>query len=140
MAVSEKERQKYPTGCTEQTDKTANRADVARILLGSGPTSESGKIEAIHNVLGKVDKILIGGAMANTFLATAAAGISWPAFEWLLKGKPSLLGAASMCTLTTLAMAQEPRWPLKDANATDLASEALGRHRAWRRLSAADRA
>ena len=36
-----------------------------------------------------------GLAMANTFLATAAAGISWPAFEWLLKGKPSLLGAAS---------------------------------------------
>ncbi|MFO1246944.1 MAG: ammonium transporter [Alphaproteobacteria bacterium] len=36
-----------------------------------------------------------GLAMANTFLATAAAGISWPAFEWILKGKPSLLGAAS---------------------------------------------
>ena len=36
-----------------------------------------------------------GLAMLNTFLATAAAGISWPAFEWLLKGKPSLLGAAS---------------------------------------------
>jgi Amt family ammonium transporter len=36
-----------------------------------------------------------GLAMINTFLATAAAGISWPAFEWVLKGKPSLLGAAS---------------------------------------------
>ncbi len=36
-----------------------------------------------------------GLAMINTFLATAAAGISWPAFEWILKGKPSLLGAAS---------------------------------------------
>jgi Amt family ammonium transporter len=36
-----------------------------------------------------------GLAMLNTFLATAAAGISWPAFEWILKGKPSLLGAAS---------------------------------------------
>ncbi|MEO8300351.1 MAG: ammonium transporter [Rhizomicrobium sp.] len=36
-----------------------------------------------------------GLAMINTFLATAAAGIAWPALEWLLKGKPSLLGAAS---------------------------------------------
>jgi Amt family ammonium transporter len=36
-----------------------------------------------------------GLAMLNTFLCTAAAGIAWPAFEWLLKGKPSLLGAAS---------------------------------------------
>jgi Amt family ammonium transporter len=36
-----------------------------------------------------------GLAMINTFLATAAAGISWPAFEWILRGKPSLLGAAS---------------------------------------------
>ena len=36
-----------------------------------------------------------GLAMLNTFLATAAAGIAWPAFEWILKGKPSLLGAAS---------------------------------------------
>ncbi|RZI77817.1 MAG: ammonium transporter [Rubrivivax sp.] len=36
-----------------------------------------------------------GLAMLNTFLATAAAGIAWPAVEWLLKGKPSLLGAAS---------------------------------------------
>jgi ammonium transporter, Amt family len=36
-----------------------------------------------------------GLAMINTFLATAAAGIVWPATEWLIKGKPSLLGAAS---------------------------------------------
>ena len=34
-------------------------------------------------------------AMLNTFLATAAAGLAWPAAEWMLKGKPSLLGAAS---------------------------------------------
>jgi Amt family ammonium transporter len=34
-------------------------------------------------------------AMINTFLATAAATLSWPAAEWLVKGKPSLLGAAS---------------------------------------------
>ena len=36
-----------------------------------------------------------GLAMVNTFLATAAAGFAWPLAEWLLKGKPSLLGAAS---------------------------------------------
>ena len=31
-------------------------------------------------------------AMINTFVATAAAGLAWVAVEWLLKGKPSLLG------------------------------------------------
>jgi Amt family ammonium transporter len=34
-------------------------------------------------------------AMANTFVATAAAGVSWLLVEWLFKGKPSLLGLAS---------------------------------------------
>jgi Amt family ammonium transporter len=34
-------------------------------------------------------------AMANTFLAPAAAGFSWMATEWITKGKPSLLGLAS---------------------------------------------
>ncbi|MGO9171215.1 MAG: ammonium transporter [Rhodomicrobium sp.] len=34
-------------------------------------------------------------AMANTFVATAAAGLSWLLVEWLFKGKPSLLGLAS---------------------------------------------
>ncbi len=33
--------------------------------------------------------------MANTFLATAAAGFSWMLTEWLTKGKPSLLGMCS---------------------------------------------
>ncbi|HKY19442.1 MAG TPA: ammonium transporter [Rhizomicrobium sp.] len=36
-----------------------------------------------------------GLAMLNTFLATAAAGVAWPLVEWIIKGKPSLLGAAS---------------------------------------------
>jgi Amt family ammonium transporter len=36
-----------------------------------------------------------GLAMANTFIATAAAGVSWMFTEWLFKGKPSLLGLAS---------------------------------------------
>jgi Amt family ammonium transporter len=34
-------------------------------------------------------------AMANTFVATAAAGVAWLLVEWLFKGKPSLLGLAS---------------------------------------------
>jgi ammonium transporter, Amt family len=34
-------------------------------------------------------------AFLNTFLATAAAVLSWSFFEWMLKGKPSMLGAAS---------------------------------------------
>jgi Amt family ammonium transporter len=36
-----------------------------------------------------------GLAMANTFIATAGAGVSWMLIEWLFKGKPSLLGLAS---------------------------------------------
>lgn len=36
-----------------------------------------------------------GLAMANTFVATAAAGVSWMFAEWLFMGKPSLLGLAS---------------------------------------------
>ncbi len=34
-------------------------------------------------------------AFVNTFLATACAVLSWSLGEWLLKGKPSMLGAAS---------------------------------------------
>jgi Amt family ammonium transporter len=34
-------------------------------------------------------------AFVNTFVATAAAGLSWMFAEWLIKGKPSLLGAVS---------------------------------------------
>jgi Amt family ammonium transporter len=34
-------------------------------------------------------------AFMNTYLATACAVLSWMAGEWLLKGKPSMLGAAS---------------------------------------------
>ena len=36
-----------------------------------------------------------GLAFINTFLATACAVLSWTFGEWLLKGKPSMLGAAS---------------------------------------------
>src|SRR5574343_1726531 len=34
-------------------------------------------------------------AFINTFVATAAATLSWLGAEWLIKGKPSMLGAAS---------------------------------------------
>ncbi len=38
-----------------------------------------------------------GAALAfiNTYLATAAAVVAWVAAEWIIKGKPSMLGAAS---------------------------------------------
>lgn len=34
-------------------------------------------------------------AMINTFVCTAAAGLSWMVIEWLVKGRPTLLGLAS---------------------------------------------
>jgi Amt family ammonium transporter len=34
-------------------------------------------------------------AMVNTWVATACAALSWMFAEWILKGKPSMLGAAS---------------------------------------------
>ncbi|MGE0044785.1 MAG: ammonium transporter [Hyphomonadaceae bacterium] len=34
-------------------------------------------------------------AVINTFLATAAAGLSWIVTEWVTRGKPSMLGLAS---------------------------------------------
>jgi ammonium transporter, Amt family len=34
-------------------------------------------------------------AMVNSFLATAAAGLSWMFAEWIVKGKPSVLGILS---------------------------------------------
>ena len=34
-------------------------------------------------------------AIVNTFVATAGAGVAWMFAEWLLKGKPSLLGLVS---------------------------------------------
>ena len=37
----------------------------------------------------------IGVVIINTFVATAAAGLSWMIVEWLAKGKPSLLGLVS---------------------------------------------
>jgi Amt family ammonium transporter len=49
----------------------------------------------------------IGGAplaMINSFLATAAAALSWMFAEWIVKGKPSLLGALSGCVAGLVAV------------------------------------
>ena len=46
-----------------------------------GGAKISGKIQAIHNVLGKVDKILIGGAMANTFIAAQGFPVGKSLYE-----------------------------------------------------------
>jgi Amt family ammonium transporter len=43
-------------------------------------------------------------AMMNTFVATAAAAMSWMFAEWLIKGKPSLLGALSGCIAGLVAV------------------------------------
>jgi ammonium transporter, Amt family len=43
-------------------------------------------------------------AMINTFVATAAAALSWMFLEWLVKGKPSLLGAISGCIAGLVAV------------------------------------
>src|SRR4051812_24385495 len=43
-------------------------------------------------------------AMANSFVATAAAAMSWMFLEWMLKGRPSLLGALSGCVAGLVAV------------------------------------
>jgi phosphoglycerate kinase len=62
-----------------------------------GGAKISGKIEAINNVLGKVDKILIGGAMANTFFAALGYGVGRALFEaeMVETARQVLSGAAS---------------------------------------------
>jgi len=56
--------------------------DPARPLVAVfGGAKISGKIEAINNVLGKVDKILIGGAMANTFFAAQGYDVGKSLYE-----------------------------------------------------------
>jgi Amt family ammonium transporter len=49
-------------------------------------------------------------AFANTFVATAAATISWMFFEWLFKGKPSMLGAASGAIAGLVAITPACGW------------------------------
>src|SRR5262247_2130405 len=43
-------------------------------------------------------------AMTNSFVATAAAALSWMFAEWIVKGKPSVLGALSGCVAGLVAV------------------------------------
>ena len=43
-------------------------------------------------------------AMTNSFVATAAAALSWMFAEWIVKGQPSLLGALSGCVAGLVAV------------------------------------
>jgi Amt family ammonium transporter len=43
-------------------------------------------------------------AMTNSFVATAAAAMSWMFAEWITKGKPSVLGALSGCVAGLVAV------------------------------------
>jgi ammonium transporter, Amt family len=43
-------------------------------------------------------------AMTNSFVATAAAALSWMFAEWIVKGKPSLLGVISGCVAGLVAV------------------------------------
>jgi len=49
-------------------------------------------------------------AFANTLIATAAAVVTWLAAEWMLKGKPSLLGAASGAVAGLVAITPACGW------------------------------
>ena len=49
-------------------------------------------------------------AFANTLIATAAAVLTWLAAEWMLKGKPSLLGAASGAVAGLVAITPACGW------------------------------
>jgi Amt family ammonium transporter len=49
-------------------------------------------------------------AFANTLIATAAAVITWLAAEWMLKGKPSMLGAASGAVAGLVAITPACGW------------------------------
>ena len=49
-------------------------------------------------------------AFANTLVATAAATVSWMFFEWIFKGKPSMLGAASGAIAGLVAITPACGW------------------------------
>jgi len=49
-------------------------------------------------------------AFGNTMLATAAAALSWTITEWILKGKPSMLGAASGAVAGLVAVTPACGW------------------------------
>ena len=49
-------------------------------------------------------------AFGNTMTATAAAALSWTFMEWILKGKPSMLGAASGAVSGLVAITPACGW------------------------------
>ena len=49
-------------------------------------------------------------ALLNTIVATAAAGLAWTAGEWLTRGHPSLLGAASGAVAGLVAVTPACGW------------------------------
>jgi Amt family ammonium transporter len=49
-------------------------------------------------------------AFANTLVATASATVSWMLFEWIFKGKPSMLGAASGAIAGLVAITPACGW------------------------------
>ena len=51
-----------------------------------------------------------GLAFANTLVATASATLSWMFFEWIFKGKPSMLGAASGAIAGLVAITPACGW------------------------------
>jgi Amt family ammonium transporter len=59
-------------------------------------------------------------AMVNTWLATACATLSWMLAEWMIKGKPSMLGAASGAVAGLVAITPGSRFRRSN-----------GRHRHW---------
>jgi 3-phosphoglycerate kinase len=57
-----------------ESSPSGRRWPPAQLPLGGAKVSD--KIEVIHNLLGKVDSLLIGGGMANTFLKAGQGGAS----------------------------------------------------------------
>jgi ammonium transporter, Amt family len=53
---------------------------------------------------------LAGLAFLNTLLATAVATLSWMFVEWMIKGKPSMLGAASGAVAGLVAITPACGW------------------------------
>jgi Amt family ammonium transporter len=49
-------------------------------------------------------------AFANTLIATAAAVLGWMSIEWMMKGRPSLLGAASGAVAGLVAITPACGW------------------------------
>ena len=70
-------------------------------------------------------------AMINTFVATAAAGLSWMVFEWMFKWKASLLGLVSGVVAGLVAVTPAAGF------AGPMGAAILGARRAWSACSSA---